>query len=99
MQIWLSMEVKRVVGLRRLATTFKPVPLKNLSRQVKFLTVWGFGMSVSSALTRACDAHLANNLFEDVVFAIEACKAMKLKKEKTGRIIGAVACWHTCTRR
>jgi len=29
--------------------------------------------------------HLANNLFEDIVFAIEACKAMKLKKEKNGR--------------
>src|SRR5580704_15877081 len=56
LQIWLSMEFKRVVGLRRLATTFKPVPLKNLSRQVKFLTLWGFGMSVSSALTRAVAA-------------------------------------------
>jgi hypothetical protein len=46
------MAFKRVVGFRRLATTFKPVPLKNLSRQVKFLTLCGFGMSVSSALMR-----------------------------------------------
>jgi hypothetical protein len=52
LQIWLSTAFKRVVGFRRLATTFKPVPLKNLSRQVKFLTLCGFGMSVSSALTR-----------------------------------------------
>jgi hypothetical protein len=44
----------------------------------------------ASALTRACNVHMANNLFEDVVFAIEACKAMKLKKEKTGRIVGTL---------
>src|SRR5271157_5490204 len=52
LQIWLSMAFKRVVGLRRLTTTLRPVPLKNLSRQVKFLTLCGFGMSVSSAETR-----------------------------------------------
>src|SRR5208283_1105375 len=52
LQIWLSMAFKRVVGLRRLMTTLRPAPLKNLSRQVKFLTLWGFGMSVSSAETR-----------------------------------------------
>ena len=52
LQIWLSTAFKRFVGLRRLMTTLRPVPLKNLSRQVKFLTLWGFGMSVSSAETR-----------------------------------------------
>src|SRR5271157_3420434 len=59
LQIWLSMEFKRFVGLRRLATTFKPAPLKKLSRQVKFLTLCGFGMSVSSAETRDVAAFAA----------------------------------------
>src|SRR5271165_421466 len=52
LQISLSTAFNRFVGLRRLTTTLRPVPLKNLSRQVKFLTLWGFGMSVSSAETR-----------------------------------------------
>src|SRR5208337_1208374 len=52
LQISLSTAFKRFVGLRRLTTTLRPVPLKNLSRQVKFLTLCGFGMSVSSAETR-----------------------------------------------
>src|SRR5271166_2468507 len=59
LQIWLSMAFKRVVGLRRLTTTLRPVPLKNLSRQVKFLTLWGLGMSVSSAETRDVAAFAA----------------------------------------
>ena len=52
LQISLSTAFKRFVGLRRLTTTLRPAPLKNLSRQVKFLTLWGFGMSLSSAETR-----------------------------------------------
>src|SRR5271165_5103807 len=52
LQISLSTAFNRFVGLRRLTTTLRPVPLKNLSRQVKFLTLWGFGMSLSSAETR-----------------------------------------------
>src|SRR5271168_3446459 len=51
-QISLSTAFKRVVGFRRLTTTLRPAPLKNLSRQVKVLTLCGFGMSVSSADTR-----------------------------------------------
>src|SRR5208337_4422743 len=52
LQISVSTAFKRLVGFRRLMTTLRPVPLKNLSRQVKFLTLWGFGMSVSSAEMR-----------------------------------------------
>ena len=40
-------------------TTLTPVPLKNLSRQVKVLTLCGLGMSVSSAETRDVAAFAA----------------------------------------
>src|SRR5271166_6515651 len=59
LQISLSTAFKRVVGFRRLTTTLRPVPLRNLSRQVKFLTLCGFGMSVSSAETRDVAASAA----------------------------------------
>src|SRR5271157_4323853 len=75
LQISLSTAFNRFVGLRRLTTTLRPVPLKNLSRQVKFLTLWGFGMSVSSAETRdvAALAALWTRVVQDslpVVWAI-----------------------------
>src|SRR5208283_897617 len=59
LQISLSTAFKRFVGLRRLTTTLRPAPLKNLSRQVKFLTLCGFEMSVSSADTRDVAAFAA----------------------------------------
>jgi tetratricopeptide (TPR) repeat protein len=44
----------------------------------------------ASALTRRSDVHCGNNLFEDVVFALEATKAMKIRPDKAGgRLVAA----------
>jgi tetratricopeptide (TPR) repeat protein len=43
----------------------------------------------ASALTRRSDVYCGNNLFEDVVFALEASKAMKIKLDKGGRLVAA----------
>src|SRR5271163_1489445 len=88
LQISLSTAFKRVVGFRRLTTTLRPAPLKNLSRQVKVLTLCGFGMSVSSADTReeAALAALCMRVVQDslpVVWAIAGEAAASATARRT----------------
>src|SRR5271170_1783023 len=97
LQISLSTEFKRVVGFRRLTTTLRPAPLKNLSRQVKVLTLCGFGMSVSSADTRdeAALAALWIRVVQDslpVVWAIagEAAASATARRRARGAFMGAL---------
>src|SRR5271157_4153879 len=97
LQIWLSTAFKRVVGLRRLMTTLRPVPLKNLSRQVKFFTLWGLGMSVSSAETRdvAAFAALWIRVVQDslpVVWAIagDAAASATARRRARGAFMGGL---------
>src|SRR5271166_189626 len=97
LQISLSTAFKRVVGLRRLMTTLRPAPLKNLSRQVKFLTLCGLGMSVSSADTRdeAALAALCMRVVQDslpVVWAIagEAAASATARRRTRGAFMGAL---------
>src|SRR5208283_760095 len=97
LQISLSTAFKRFVGLRRLTTTLRPVPLKNLSRQVKFLTLWGLGMSVSSAETRdvAALAALWIRVVQDslpVVWAIagDAAASATARRRARGAFMGGL---------
>src|SRR5271165_4279330 len=97
LQISLSTAFKRVVGLRRLMTTLRPAPLKNLSRQVKFLTLCGFGMSVSSAETRdvAAFAALWIRVVQDslpVVWAIagDAAASATARRRARGAFMGGL---------
>src|SRR5271165_1803939 len=97
LQISLSTAFNRFVGLRRLMTTLRAVPLKNLSRQVKFLTLCGFGMSVSSADTRdvAALAALWMRVVQDslpVVWASagDAAASATVRRRARGAVMGGL---------
>ena len=58
------------------------------------LCIWTVAVScvyarAPSALSRRADVVLGNSLFEDIVFALEAAKAMKLQRDKSGLKITA----------
>src|SRR5208283_1315219 len=106
LQISLSTAFKRFVGLRRLTTTLRPVPLKNLSRQVKFLTLWGFGMSVSSAETRdeAALAALWMRVVQDSLPVVwgnagDAAASATARRRARGAFMGALPSAQALRRR